>query len=176
MDYPVNAFDNASEWIQKYSESLYEDSEMDPTEYKSKAEACLEKVGYSNYCPGGMYRRVYENENTVVKIAIGNQGVKENAAEIRNSTRICNCEFEDIINGGNCNGKMYIADILEYDVGTNYWILMEKATVTPNNVSSQTAEKVSSAFKSKGIHIDELKPYNMGRIDEYPVVFDYGGT
>lgn len=178
MKYPTEKFNKVSKWFEKYSNSFSKDNNIDTNECKSEAERILSNSGYTEKCPGGTYRTVYANNSndTVLKIALGQKGVRENAAEIRNNTRMSKAEIPDVIDEGYCKGLKYIADIFEYEVGSNRWIVMEKAEVTPDNVSNEMADEIQDAFALSGIHIDEISPINMGRINGIPVVFDYGGT
>lgn len=169
-------FTRAAELMQQYSNSYAEDNDLDPEECRSKARDCLESVGYTKKLQGGTYRNVYGSENTVVKLAVGRNGVKENSAEIRNNTRISGTQMEDVVDNGVCTGDKYIADIIDYEVGDNRWIVMERVSVTPNNVSQETADKIQASLSASGIHIDEIDPVNMGVLDDIPVIFDYAGT
>lgn len=176
MNNDKNALNNASEIMQKYGESYSNNnSSVEPQDFKSKADKILSGVGYE-YFATGTYRRVYNRNDTVLKVAIGRQGIKENSSEIRNNNRISGTKIQDIIDKGTCDGNKYIADIREFDNENKYWIVMDKVNVTPNNVSPEVANKIQNALNSEGIYIDEISPYNMGRLDGIPVVFDYAGT
>lgn len=175
MTVPKSKFNETAEWIQKYAESFEQDSEYDSSTCKKKADDLMNEAGYKNPT-SGTYRRVYQDSQSVVKFAIGSKGIDENKAEIRNETRISNTEIEDIIQGGTCSGSKYIASIIEYEVGSSRWIVMERVDVTPDNVSHDIAKKIEQALNSAGIHISEIEPVNMGRLDGIPVIFDYAGA
>lgn len=177
MSFPKESFNEASKWMQRYSKSFSDQNDLSPDECKSRAESIIHDAGYSTpSCPGGTYRNVYTGEDTVVKLAVGGKGIDENAAEIRNCTRISEAHIPDIVGEGFCDGDKYIAEVYEHEVGSNRWLVMEKAEVKPNNVSNKMANRVQNAFSKAGIHIEEISPVNMGTIDGVPVVFDYAGT
>lgn len=175
MTYPKSKFNEVAKWIQRYADSFKQNIEYDSKTCKKKADELMSTEGCKT-STSGTYRRVYQNSTSVIKFAIGPKGIDENAAEIRNETRISNVEVEDVIQGGTCSGDKYIASIIEYDVGSNRWIVMEKVDVTPDNVSHDVAKKIEDALNSAGIHIAEIEPVNMGRLDGRPVIFDYAGT
>jgi hypothetical protein len=124
----------------------------------------------------GTYRTVFIGSEYVIKLAESELGRKENAKEIRNNTRINNREINDIFGDETVDGCKYIADVEDYEPVRYRWLIMERVTVTPNNVSDETANKVKSVLADAGVHINEIHPANMGMKGKYPVIFDYAGT
>lgn len=174
MSYPESKFNETATWVQRYAESFEKDTDWDSQNCKRNADEIMNKAGFTDPS-SGTYRRVYQNSEVVVKFAIGSEGIDENKAEIRNETRISNTEIKDIKGTGTCYGSKYITSIKTYGVGSNRWIVMEKATVTPNNVDHGTAKKIQNALEAEGIYISEIEPVNMGILNGIPVVFDYAG-
>lgn len=176
--YDRDKLSEIAEIFQKFTKAFSTDNTLDSDQYKEQAEELLTELGYTEYCHGGTYRRVYTNptEDIVLKFAMGLKGEEENSSEIRNNTRLSNTEIKDPFDQGTCYGDKYVADILDYEKNTHRWIIMQKVQVTPNNVSTTEATKIKKAFSSAGIHIDEIEPINMGTIQNSPVIFDYAGT
>lgn len=186
MNIPKTQLTKIADLFDKYYESYQRDDQFNRS-YINQAESILADIGYNERFNGGTYRDVYGSDCTVVKIASTKKqawGSKqtardENKSEIRNNTRISNATIEDVAGEGQCSGQKYITDIMDYEVGKNRWLVMERAEVTDNNVTPEMANKIQNALSSanpRGIHISEISPINMGRKDGIPVIFDYAGT
>lgn len=129
--------------------------------------------------PGGTYRNVYGNQNIVVKFASGRLGTDENAAEIRNCTRISKTNIKDVFDVTDeayCKGDTYISSVESYETGANRWLVMDRVDDGPNTVSTEEARRLDEALENEGIHIAEIGPASMGLQDGVPVIFDYAGT
>lgn len=177
MSYPTGMFSTVASLYEDYIQSYEPESTRDAGEIKEEIREKMSSEGYTRVRSTGTYRTAWENEDHVVKFASGRLGTDENSSEIRNNTRISNKTVTDITANGTCSGNKFIADIYSYETSTHRWLVMERVTVTPNNVSPETAEDVRDTFRQAGIHIDEIYPENMGRdTNGVPVVFDYAGT
>ena len=71
--------------------------------------------------------------------------------------------------------RRYLADVKRI-ADTGGWLVMNRVAVSGSPVKLEEAKKVEAVLKKAGIYIGEIAPYNMGRVDGHPVVFDYGGT
>jgi len=179
-----SSLSNIADLFDKHYDSHIDNDERE--DYLRQAESILSRLGYTEKLHGGTFRDVYASEETVIKIASKEKNIwgssqkarDENASEIRNNTRISNSTIQDVVGTGECSGDKYITDIINYEVGENRWIIMERAEVTSNNVSHEIADKVQNALSSAdpyGIHISEISPINMGQKNGIPVIFDYAG-
>lgn len=162
--------------------NYYSPQDSSNTNQKEKRDNLREKIATKMANIGfterkyGTYRTVFISSDYVVKLAGSELGRKENATEVNNNTRISNRQIKDISGTNTVNGCKYIADIEDYEPVRYRWLIMERVTVTPNNISNETANQIESALADAGIHIDEIYPANMGMQGENPVIFDYGGT
>jgi hypothetical protein len=164
----------------KRTKAYDEENELDPSQIKTQIRDIISTNGLTKLGRGD-YRIVYGNEEKVAKIAWHNLGIRENKSEIENWNRIKNFSVKKLNSQGECKAKNYLAEIMDYDINSYGWIIMERVQTGPNSVTTEEAERLRRIFSDSGINIDEIKPYNIGRKyrDEFgkniPVVFDYGG-
>ena len=185
---PTQAFDELHS-LQLKRTDAYTNSD-DPDEYRDKIDTLTDKHGYTRLGSGD-YRVVYGAENHVVKVAWHKPGVRENRAEYDNWVAAADVEVicaendqsyidsttvdEARAEGEVCPARRYLASI-ERIADTGGWLIMNRVAASDSNVRVRETDKIRSVLSEQGLYIDEIAPYNVGRVDGRPVIFDYGGT